>query len=52
MSKITTASLLKMKQDGQKFTAITAYDATFAKLFKQLCGESPGAYRKRLRHAH
>lgn len=33
MSKITTASLLKMKQEGQKFTAITAYDATFAKLF-------------------
>lgn len=33
MSKITTASLLKMKLDGQKFTAITAYDATFAKLF-------------------
>ncbi|PPA28589.1 3-methyl-2-oxobutanoate hydroxymethyltransferase [Aeromonas jandaei] len=33
MSKITTASLLKMKHDGQKFTAITAYDATFAKLF-------------------
>ena len=33
MSKITTASLLKMKQDGQKITAITAYDATFAKLF-------------------
>lgn len=33
MSKSTTASLLKMKQEGQKFTAITAYDATFAKLF-------------------
>ncbi|WP_421277920.1 3-methyl-2-oxobutanoate hydroxymethyltransferase [Aeromonas veronii] len=33
MSKITTASLLKMKQEGQKLTAITAYDATFAKLF-------------------
>ncbi|PJG59983.1 3-methyl-2-oxobutanoate hydroxymethyltransferase [Aeromonas cavernicola] len=33
MSTITTATLLKMKQDGQKFTAITAYDATFAKLF-------------------
>ncbi|MCS3457374.1 3-methyl-2-oxobutanoate hydroxymethyltransferase [Aeromonas rivuli] len=33
MSNITTASLLKMKQDGQKFTAITAYDASFAKLF-------------------
>ncbi|WP_425916472.1 GlxA family transcriptional regulator [Pseudomonas sp. GWSMS-1] len=25
--------------------------ATFAKLFKQLCGESPGAFRKRLRQA-
>jgi 3-methyl-2-oxobutanoate hydroxymethyltransferase len=33
VSNITTASLLKMKQDGQKFTAITAYDASFAKLF-------------------
>ncbi len=33
MSKITTTNLLKMKQEGQKFTAITAYDATFAKLF-------------------
>ncbi|MEV3815525.1 3-methyl-2-oxobutanoate hydroxymethyltransferase [Aeromonas salmonicida] len=33
MSKITTASLLKMKQDGKKITAITAYDASFAKLF-------------------
>ncbi|MDO9616994.1 MAG: helix-turn-helix domain-containing protein [Pseudomonas sp.] len=26
--------------------------ATFAKLFKQLCGESPGAFRKRLRQAN
>ncbi|PYC27168.1 transcriptional regulator [Aquipseudomonas alcaligenes] len=25
--------------------------ATFAKLFKQLCGETPGAFRKRLRQA-
>jgi AraC-like DNA-binding protein len=25
--------------------------ATFAKLFKQLCGESPGAFRKRVRQA-
>jgi hypothetical protein len=33
MSKITTTHLQKMKQDGQKITAITAYDATFAKLF-------------------
>jgi transcriptional regulator GlxA family with amidase domain len=23
--------------------------ATFAKLFKQLCGETPGAFRRRLR---
>lgn len=33
MSKITITNLQKMKQDGQKITAITAYDATFAKLF-------------------
>ncbi|WP_429045454.1 3-methyl-2-oxobutanoate hydroxymethyltransferase [Aeromonas hydrophila] len=33
MSKITTTDLLKMKQEGQRITAITAYDATFAKLF-------------------
>ncbi|MFQ2660123.1 3-methyl-2-oxobutanoate hydroxymethyltransferase [Aeromonas caviae] len=33
MSKITITHLQKMKQDGQKITAITAYDATFAKLF-------------------
>ncbi|CAJ1794204.1 TPA: 3-methyl-2-oxobutanoate hydroxymethyltransferase [Aeromonas hydrophila] len=33
MSTITTTNLLKMKQEGQRITAITAYDATFAKLF-------------------
>lgn len=33
MSKITTTNLSKMKQEGQRITAITAYDATFAKLF-------------------
>ena len=33
MSKTTINQLLKMKQDGQKFATITAYDATFAKLF-------------------
>lgn len=33
MSKITTTNLLKMKLEGQRITAITAYDATFAKLF-------------------
>jgi transcriptional regulator GlxA family with amidase domain len=25
--------------------------ATFAKLFKQLCGETPGAFRRRMRQA-
>ena len=33
MAKITTAQLLKMKQKGEKITALTAYDASFAKLF-------------------
>jgi len=35
MAKITTASLLKMKQQGEKISTITAYDASFAKLFDQ-----------------
>ncbi|NQY34105.1 MAG: 3-methyl-2-oxobutanoate hydroxymethyltransferase [Alteromonadaceae bacterium] len=48
MSKITTATLLKMKQQGQKISTITAYDASFAKLFDQagihaiLIGDSLG----------
>ena len=33
MSKVTITQLQKMKQDGQKFASITAYDATFARLF-------------------
>lgn len=33
MAKITTSQLLKMKQQGEKITALTAYDASFAKLF-------------------
>lgn len=33
MAKITTATLLKMKQQGEKIATITAYDASFAKLF-------------------
>ncbi|SIQ63603.1 ketopantoate hydroxymethyltransferase [Aeromonas sp. RU39B] len=33
MSKVTIATLQKMKQEGSKFTSITAYDATFARLF-------------------
>ena len=48
MSKITTARLLAMKQDQQKIAMITAYDASFAKLFEQagahaiLIGDSLG----------
>ena len=33
MSKITLSQLQKMKQEGQKIAVMTAYDATFAKLF-------------------
>jgi len=48
MAKITTATLMKMKQQGEKITTITAYDASFAKLFDQagihaiLIGDSLG----------
>lgn len=48
MKKVTTSSLLKMKQDGQKITVLTAYDASFAKLFDEagidamLIGDSLG----------
>ncbi|MCJ8321397.1 MAG: 3-methyl-2-oxobutanoate hydroxymethyltransferase [Colwellia sp.] len=48
MAKITTATLLKMKQQSEKISTITAYDASFAKLFDQagihaiLIGDSLG----------
>ena len=48
MAKITTATLQKMKQQGEKIATITAYDASFAKLFDQagihaiLIGDSLG----------
>jgi 3-methyl-2-oxobutanoate hydroxymethyltransferase len=48
MAKTTTSTLLKMKQQGQKISTITAYDASFAKLFDQagihaiLIGDSLG----------
>lgn len=48
MAKITTSTLLKMKQQGEKISTITAYDASFAKLFDQagihaiLIGDSLG----------
>jgi 3-methyl-2-oxobutanoate hydroxymethyltransferase len=48
MKKVTTSSLLKMKQDKQRITALTAYDASFAKMFDEqgvdvlLIGDSLG----------
>ncbi|WKE66307.1 3-methyl-2-oxobutanoate hydroxymethyltransferase [Gallaecimonas kandeliae] len=46
--RISTASLLKMKEKGEKFSSLTAYDASFAKLFDEqgvqvlLVGDSLG----------
>jgi 3-methyl-2-oxobutanoate hydroxymethyltransferase len=48
MKKVTTSSLLKMKHDKQRISALTAYDASFAKLFDEqgidvlLIGDSLG----------
>ena len=48
MSKTTVSQLQKMKQEGTKFATITAYDATFARLFDEagipviLIGDSLG----------
>ena len=48
MKKVTTSSLLKMKQEKQRITALTAYDASFAKMFDEqgidvlLIGDSLG----------
>ncbi|MBW8184162.1 3-methyl-2-oxobutanoate hydroxymethyltransferase [Shewanella nanhaiensis] len=48
MSKITSSTLLKFKQEGKKFTALTAYDASFASAFDSegvdvlLVGDSMG----------
>jgi 3-methyl-2-oxobutanoate hydroxymethyltransferase len=33
MSKVTSSTLIKFKQQGKKFTALTAYDASFAGAF-------------------
>lgn len=33
MAKITTSTLMKMKKNGEKIAALTAYDSSFAKLF-------------------
>jgi 3-methyl-2-oxobutanoate hydroxymethyltransferase len=52
MKKVTTSTLLKMKQLGEKISAITAYDASFAKLFDEqfvdvlLIGDSLGMVLK------
>ena len=48
MAKITVSKLKKMKQDGEKIAALTAYDASFSSLFEQqgvhvlLVGDSMG----------
>ncbi|NRD72442.1 3-methyl-2-oxobutanoate hydroxymethyltransferase [Shewanella sp. VB17] len=48
MSKITSFSLLECKREGKKFTALTAYDASFANAFDSegidvlLVGDSMG----------
>src|SRR5690554_241838 len=48
MSKVRISHLLKMKQAGEKITAVTAYDASFSKLFHEngvevmLIGDSLG----------
>lgn len=48
MKKVTVSSLLTKKQKGEKITALTAYDASFAKLFDEqgidvlLIGDSLG----------
>ncbi|WP_371193643.1 3-methyl-2-oxobutanoate hydroxymethyltransferase [Glaciecola sp. SC05] len=52
MKKITVSSLLKMKAERQKIAALTAYDASFAKLFDEqnidvlLIGDSLGMVLK------
>ena len=52
MKKVTTSTLLKMKQENTKITALTAYDASFAKLFDEqgidvlLIGDSLGMEKK------
>ncbi len=48
MKKVTISTLLKKKQEGEKITSLTAYDASFAKLFDEqgidalLIGDSLG----------
>jgi len=47
-SRVTTSTLIKMKQEGQKITALTAYDYPFARMLDQagieiiLVGDSLG----------
>lgn len=48
MKKVTTSTLLQLKQKGEKIAALTAYDASFAKMFDEqlidvmLIGDSLG----------
>ena len=48
MKKVTTSTLIQLKQKGEKISALTAYDASFAKMFDEqlidviLIGDSLG----------
>ena len=48
MKKVTTSTLMQLKQKGEKIAALTAYDASFAKMFDEqlidvmLIGDSLG----------
>jgi 3-methyl-2-oxobutanoate hydroxymethyltransferase len=52
MKKVTTSTLMLMKQNGEKIAALTAYDASFAKMFDEqlidviLIGDSLGMVLK------
>ena len=40
MGKITISTLARMKGEGKKFTCITAYDATFARIISEVGAEA------------
>ena len=52
MKKVTTSTLMQLKQKGEKIAALTAYDASFAKMFDEqlidviLIGDSLGMVLK------
>ena len=40
MGNVTINTLQKMKAEGEKFTCITAYDATFARIISEAGSET------------